>query len=111
MLPALADTDFPEFAASVYRYGNLAGSCFASLQGGPYNGAALNRRVAWLRSLGHAGVGQSSWGPTLFVLAPDQQQAEQLSEQLKECPTGEELEAEIARPCNQGAQVNETPAG
>jgi len=105
MLPALADGDFSGFAESVYRYGNLAGSCFASVQGGAYNGEALNRRVAWLRSLGHAGVGQSSWGPTLFVLSEDQQQAEQLSEQLSECPTGETLQVEIARPCNQGATI------
>jgi beta-ribofuranosylaminobenzene 5'-phosphate synthase len=105
MLPALADGDFSEFAESVYRYGNLAGSCFASVQGGAYNGEALNRRVDWLRSLGHAGVGQSSWGPTLFVLSENQQQAELVSEQLRECPTGETLQVEIARPCNQGATI------
>jgi beta-RFAP synthase len=105
MLPALADGDFAAFSESVYRYGNLAGSCFASIQGGAYNGEALNRRVTWLRSLGHAGVGQSSWGPTLFVLAADQQQAELVMEQLRECPTGETLQVEIARPCNQGAEI------
>ena len=105
MLPALTDEDFSEFAESVYRNGNLAGSCFSSLQGGPYNGAALNQRVEWLRSIGYSGVGQSSWGPTLFVLTPDEQAAEQLQQQLEQCPTGERLVSQRAWPCNQGAKI------
>ena len=105
MLPTLVDCDFAGFAESVHRYGNLAGSCFATIQGGPYNGKILNQRVAWLRSLGFSGVGQSSWGPTLFVLAADQQQAQHVVGQLHGCPSGERLQAEIALPCNQGAEI------
>jgi hypothetical protein len=44
----------------------------------------------------------------LFVLTADQQHAELVMEQLKECPTGETLQAEIARPCNQGAEITST---
>ncbi len=106
MLPALADADFAAFSESVYRYGNLAGRCFASIQGGPYNGEALNQRVRWLRSLGLSGVGQSSWGPTLFVLAENQQHAEQVAGQLDRCPSGQQLLVEIAAPCNQGAEIS-----
>jgi len=105
MLPALADGHFAAFSESVYRYGNLAGRCFTSIQGGPYNGKALNQRVDWLRSLGLAGVGQSSWGPTLFVLAENQQHAEQVVGQLDQCPSGQQLLVEIAAPCNQGAEI------
>lgn len=83
-LPAAAAGDFEAFSQSVYRYGRLAGQCFASIQGGPYNGAHLERLVDTIRRLGVRGVGQSSWGPTLFALQPDQQAAARFHDRLRE---------------------------
>jgi beta-RFAP synthase len=105
LVPAAATGDFADFAGSLYRYGNLAGGCFAARQGGPYNGPVLTELVQHIRELGYEGVGQSSWGPTLFALAESQNAAARLVSRLQsDAPFGQ-LAIEIARPCNTGAKI------
>ncbi|MCH5373045.1 MAG: hypothetical protein JJ992_03645 [Planctomycetes bacterium] len=82
MLPAAVRGDFDTFSESVYRYGRLAGMCFAAVQGGPYNGPRLEQLVERIRSMGIRGVGQSSWGPTLFAMLPDRATAETFRSRL-----------------------------
>jgi beta-ribofuranosylaminobenzene 5'-phosphate synthase len=106
LVPAAATGDFTDFAASLYRYGNLAGQCFAARQGGPYNGPVLTALVERIRELGHAGVGQSSWGPTLFVVTQSQPAAEELSRRLAADVAFGALETIITPPCNAGARIN-----
>jgi beta-RFAP synthase len=115
LIPAAAIGRFAAFAESLYRYGNLSGQCFAARQGGPYNGPVLTALVERLRSLGCVGIGQSSWGPTIFAAAESQDAAERLEDQLKtqlsaEASAGDAvaagLDCQIARPCNRGAQID-----
>jgi beta-RFAP synthase len=109
MLPAVKAADFTQFSDSVYRYGRLAGLCFAPVQGGPYNGPQLSRIVDLVRDLGVSGVGQSSWGPTLFALLPGEEQAQEfkarLTVVLKVQPGDHEVQLSLARPNNCGARV------
>jgi beta-ribofuranosylaminobenzene 5'-phosphate synthase len=105
LIPAAATANFSQFAGSLYHFGNLAGSLFAGRQGGSYNGPVLTRLIQWLRNRGYAGVGQSSWGPTLFAAVPDAHSAIVLRELLQlERPEGP-LEVTIAAPNNRGALV------
>ncbi|MEQ8786579.1 MAG: hypothetical protein RIC55_09785 [Pirellulaceae bacterium] len=104
LLPALLQSSFSDFSASLHRFGRLAGSCFAQRQGGPFNGPVLMRLVEQIRALGVEGVGQSSWGPTLFALLPDQATAEAIAEKLKREVT-QPLSLTIAAPNNSGAEV------
>ncbi|MCA9149143.1 MAG: hypothetical protein KDA92_07590 [Planctomycetales bacterium] len=67
VLPAARASEFQDFGESLYEYGREAGLCFAACQGGPYASPQLERIVAMVRKRGYAGVGQSSWGPTLFA--------------------------------------------
>jgi beta-RFAP synthase len=108
LVPAAATSDFPTFAASLFRYGNLSGQCFAARQGGPYNGPILTRLVDQIRSLGAEGVGQSSWGPTLFVAQPNQAAAEDLTERIAALPGQWPLELVVTPPANRGARVEVT---
>ena len=105
MLPAAAEGRFDRFSDSIYRYGNTAGMCFAEQQGGPYNGPRLGELVELVRGLGVHGVGQSSWGPTLFALLPDRAAAEAFAGQLRNCTGEESLQLTISAPCNCGAQI------
>jgi predicted sugar kinase len=89
----------------LYRYGHLAGECFSACQGGPFNGPGLAELVAHIHNLGFEGVGQSSWGPTLFVVAPDQQAAEDLAARLRDRSVAEPLEVLVAAPNNRGARL------
>ena len=68
MLPAVERADCDAFGDAVYRFGRLAGECFAAVQGGPFASAEIARLVDAIRDHGVPGVGQSSWGPTVFAV-------------------------------------------
>jgi beta-ribofuranosylaminobenzene 5'-phosphate synthase len=104
LLPAAALGRFEPFAASLGRYCELAGQFYLKVQGGPYNGPAVTALAERIRSLGHVGLGQSSWGPTLFVACRNQASAKELVQQLS---TGDSppLQVTISPVCNQPAQV------
>jgi beta-RFAP synthase len=74
MLPALVERDLPAFGEALYEYNARAGEPFRAVQGGPYC-AEASELVAWLRSQGVTGVGQSSWGPTVFAIVGDDERA------------------------------------
>ncbi|MDP6445935.1 MAG: hypothetical protein QGG36_18705 [Pirellulaceae bacterium] len=103
--PAAARGEHEPFAQSVTEYGRLSGECFSPVQGGPYNGPLLNRLVAELQEAGGRGVGQSSWGPTLFICEPNQSSAERFVERFAESWRGPELHWTIAEPSISGANV------
>ena len=105
LLPAALEANFTEFSRSLYRYGRIAGECFASQQ----HGAFLNRRTAELveaiRALGGEGVGQSSWGPTLFVAVKDEASGHDLAARLGARHDLSDYDALVTRPNNAGAQI------
>jgi beta-RFAP synthase len=105
LLPAAAQGDFGTFSESLYRYGFTAGLCFASLQGGAYHGAEVARIVEWLRQSGIQGVGQTSWGPTVFVVLPDESAAQAVCRLLREKLGDSAHELIISAPDNTGAQI------
>ena len=104
LLPAAARGHFEAFAESVYRFGYFAGMSFATAQGGPYNGPELTRTVEQVRELGVTGVGQSSWGPSLFALFPSHAAAETFCRQFRRqaLPDTDVLITTVA---NRGARV------
>jgi beta-ribofuranosylaminobenzene 5'-phosphate synthase len=83
ILPAVARGDFGTFAESLYEYNRLAGAPFAADQGGTYAGPTVTATVGRLRSWGVTGVGQSSWGPTVFAFAESEREAGELVERLR----------------------------
>ncbi len=105
ILPAARRADFPAFSEGVFDYGRLAGECFAAVQGGPFAFQETADCVAALRQWGVRGVGQSSWGPTVFALTPDEASAVALTDQLKSLPTASEYTLTIASPDNRGAVI------
>lgn len=105
LLPAAAQSDFAGFAEAVFAYGQLAGQCFAPLQGGPYRGPKLAAIIEQLQALGCVGVGQSSWGPTIFALLPGEEDARRLIHRLRETPAAQGCELRITRIANRGARI------
>ncbi|WP_425618285.1 hypothetical protein NA78x_001988 [Anatilimnocola sp. NA78] len=104
LIPAAALGRFDDFAASLGRYCELAGQFYTSVQGGPFNGPVVTALAEQIRALGHRGLGQSSWGPTLFVACPDQSAAEQLVTQLQQ-QSSAELQIHISPVCNEPAGI------
>ncbi|MFV2070369.1 MAG: hypothetical protein ACC645_25670, partial [Pirellulales bacterium] len=106
LMPDAACGRFADFSDALYEYGCLAGECFASWQGGPFASPQLARLVQRIRGHGVCGVGQSSWGPTLFALLPGQQEAESFVDALqRECPS-ERLDAIITAASQTGARID-----
>ena len=103
IVPAAESADFEMFGNALFDYGHTAGTCFWAIQGGPFASRRLESLVETIRALGIRGVGQSSWGPTLYALVADQRAAEKLVEQLSE--TGGDLDLLIAPPNNAGATI------
>jgi len=68
LLPALVEGDLPMFAEALHEFNRRAGEWFLPWQGGLYADAATEERIGWLRRQGIRGVGQSSWGPTIFAV-------------------------------------------
>jgi beta-ribofuranosylaminobenzene 5'-phosphate synthase len=109
MLPAVERADCAAFGEAVYRYGRLAGLCFAAVQGGPFASPAVAALVETIRGQGVPGVGQSSWGPTVFAFTPDQQAAERLADHLRDQHGVAARDLAIARSDNRGATVESVP--
>lgn len=105
LLPAALAADFDRFSASLYRYGIAAGNCFVAVQGGPFASERIEAIAQAIRSLGVAGVGQSSWGPTVFALLPDHASAAQLAADLGRRPEAAGASITTSATCNRGARV------
>jgi len=84
MVPAAARGDFNQFSESVYEFGRASGLCFSEKQGGPYNGPVLTALVESIRNMGVRGVGQSSWGPTIFAIFPNELEANRFVREFEE---------------------------
>lgn len=82
MLPAIHEFDHAGFSEALYEYNYKVGECFSFAQSGPYAHPRLAEIVRTTRSLGIAGVGQSSWGPTLFAICENPDQGQWLCDQL-----------------------------
>lgn len=107
MLPAIESSDCDAFGDAVYRFNLLAGECFAPVQGGPFASTRTAKLVETIRGLGVTGAGQSSWGPTVFAITPDDGKANELSEQIRGQMPCASCDITIASPNNSGAQVSE----
>jgi beta-ribofuranosylaminobenzene 5'-phosphate synthase len=104
ILPAVRNTDFDTFATSIAGFNRMAGEPFAHDQGGPYAGAEVACVIDELIDLGAAGVGQSSWGPTVFAFCESETDAEKLAGRARE-RFSSATEVTITLANNTGARV------
>jgi beta-ribofuranosylaminobenzene 5'-phosphate synthase len=105
LLPAAAEHDLEGFGEALYDFNRRSGEMFAPAQGGLYAGSAVEEMVAFVRARGIRGVGQSSWGPTVFAVAGEEEQAEELARELRGHFGLNPAEVLITEACNQGAVV------
>ncbi|QEF96910.1 homoserine kinase [Stieleria maiorica] len=101
ILPAARAGNFTDFARAIESYNYTSGMMFAATQGGPYNGRWVTELVASLQSAGAIGVGQSSWGPGVFVWCEDESAAARLADQFAD-PS---IDIQIARIKDSGRTV------
>lgn len=102
VLPACVTEDADAFGAGITRMQDLVGDHFAPHQGGRYASAAVAGVLDEAARRGVAGYGQSSWGPTGFILARSEDEARELVDSLDR---GGSLTFLIARGRNTGATI------
>jgi beta-ribofuranosylaminobenzene 5'-phosphate synthase len=105
MIPAVKAAECPAFGEAVYQFGRLAGECFSAVQGGPFASAETARVVERIRDLGVAGVGQSSWGPTVFAITANAADANRIEQTLVDEVPG--CSILISKPNNVGAVIRD----
>ena len=106
VLPSLAEADVAGFGAGITDIQRRVGDHFAVAQGGRYASPEVAALLGWMEVNGAAGVGQSSWGPTGFVLVDSDTRARELQAELRR-RFGDltPLRYQIVAARNQGASV------
>jgi beta-RFAP synthase len=106
LLPAAAEGDLEAFGEALYDFNQRAGEAFAAVQGGIYASREVEEMVAFVRGERVRGVGQTSWGPTVFAVAGDEERADDLAGRVRERfglgPGG----VLVTAACNRGAVVD-----
>jgi beta-ribofuranosylaminobenzene 5'-phosphate synthase len=109
VLPALAENDFPTFAAAVTAIQATVGDHFAPAQGGRFASPRITRWLKWFGERGTACLGQSSWGPTGFVILPAAAEASGLLAAAKEArPADDPVRFRTVAGRNAGARIHES---
>jgi beta-RFAP synthase len=105
LLPALAERDLKTFGEAAYEFNARVGEAFAPIQGGIYANPRVAELVAVVRQQGVQGVGQSSWGPTVFAVLGDQERASDLAERVRQHFALEAEAVFVTRASNKGAEM------
>lgn len=105
ILPAARSGDFDAFGEGLYQYGRLSGEQFAAVQGGAFASDAIAECIAAFRTAGVRGVGQSSWGPTVYAVVADQDRANALAQLFARQPATSGMQLQIVACDNRGAVI------
>jgi beta-RFAP synthase len=83
LLPALADADLATFGATLTAIQAINGHWFAPVQGGTFAPGPSEELVRRMAEWGAAGVGQSSWGPTVYGIVDGEDAGISLADRVR----------------------------
>lgn len=104
LLPGLVEGDLPAFGEALTEVQRITGGWFAPAQGGAFAPGPTRRLLEVLAQGGAMGVGQSSWGPTVYGIVADAAAARALAGDAAQA-VGEGGRVVAAPFSNQGADV------
>jgi beta-ribofuranosylaminobenzene 5'-phosphate synthase len=84
LLPALADADLHGFGSALSHIQQVTGRWFAAVQGSTFAPGPSEELVRRMGEWGACGVGQSSWGPTVYGIVRGEETAKRLAGQVRE---------------------------
>jgi beta-ribofuranosylaminobenzene 5'-phosphate synthase len=84
VVPGIMEAQLDPFAKAIGEIQQVVGDHFAPAQGGRFTSPVISAALEWSSEQGLRGIGQSSWGPTGFVLIEDADQADWLERSLKQ---------------------------
>jgi beta-RFAP synthase len=83
LLPALADGDLATFGRALTSIQSITGRWFAEIQGGTFAPGPTRELVRHMIEWGVAGVGQSSWGPSVYGIVEGEEAGVQLADRVR----------------------------
>lgn len=108
-LPAALTDDLEEFGEAITEIQILMGEQFAAHQAGPYSSQCGQAIAEFARREGAAGVGQSSWGPTVFALVRGAETAQDLIAAIRRFVGDRPVALWHTRASSRGAVVHAEP--
>ena len=105
IVDSVVKTQFEDFCSQLEEYMFLAAKIFEPLQGGLYNGSNVGEAVQDSVKAGLRGVGQSSWGPTVFGFASNSQHASDAAKRLEQKYAPDAIT--ISAPASTGAKIRQ----
>jgi beta-RFAP synthase len=109
VVPAALTGDIGTFGAAITEIQAAVGEYFAPCQGGRYATATGGEAAEFCLARGACGVGQSSWGPTVFALVRGAAAASALADSLGDAFGGRLAWVGVSRARNQGAACEQMP--
>ena len=105
IIPGTVEQDIDQFGEALFELQTKVGDCFATAQGGRWADPLLGSIIDYVRADGVAGVGQSSWGPTIYAVCEDLDRAEALATSVQTQFNLDHDEVRITEADNHGAVV------
>lgn len=106
ILPSLKHGDFKAFAPAISTYGKLVGEFFASSQGGVFAHPEMEAFVDRFYDKGIRALAQSSWGPTIALFAPNEEETQRICDAVQEDEFGKTCSLKVSKALNSGRKVH-----
>ena len=84
MLPSVIEGDLETFGAALSEVQEINGRWFSHAQGGMFAPGPSAEIIRLMRNGGAPGVGQSSWGPSVYAIVDGDDAAESLSARIRD---------------------------
>ncbi len=105
ILPSLIEKNFNDFSEAIGQLQKIVGTHFSPIQGGVYSNPDIANIMNYAEQNGFMGVGQSSWGPTGFILTDSDTSAHKLTKDIKQNFLCKDLQIEIIKGRNKGSYI------
>ena len=103
LLPSLITKDFEGFSRSILRLQRATGMHFSKFQDGIFYDKDISKIIDFVNSKGFYATGQTSWGPTGFIITDSETSAHKLSRNIKEIFNFNDIFIKIVGGLNSGA--------
>lgn len=107
IVPSLIQEDYCEFGNALQAFGRRSGDYFTSVQGGTFANNHIEEIVDLISKSGVPAVGQTSWGPCVFAIAPNMDQLKHCTDAVSK-KFGSAVSIEYTYADNHGATITKT---
>ena len=105
ILPSLIEKNFDDFSMAIGKLQKIVGTHFSPIQGGVYFNPDIANIMNYVEKKGFMGIGQSSWGPTGFILTNSDTSAHKLVKNIRNNFLCKDLQIEIIKGRNEGSII------